>query len=108
VSYALVVGFLGLVLFGLVAGLGAWLGRENQLVVAVSTLAVAGLFNPVRRRVQAWVDRRFNRSRYDAERVMSEFVGSLRDRVDRDGVVEGWVGVVSETMQPTSVGVWVR
>jgi hypothetical protein len=108
VSYALVVGLLGLVLFGLVAGLGAWLGRENQLVVAVSTLAVAGLFNPVRRRVQGWVDRRFNRSRYDAERVMSEFVAGLRGRVDRDGVVEGWVGVVSETMQPTSVGVWVR
>jgi hypothetical protein len=108
VSYALVVGLLGLVLFGLVAGLGAWLGRENQLVVAVSTLAVAALFNPVRRRVQGWVDRRFNRSRYDAERVMSEFVGSLRDRTDPDGVVEGWVGVVSETMQPTSVGVWVR
>jgi hypothetical protein len=108
VSYALVVGLLGLVLFGLVAGLGTWLGRENQLVVAVSTLAVAGLFNPVRRRVQGWVDRRFNRSRYDAERVMSEFVAGLRGRVDRDGVVEGWVGVVSETMQPTSVGVWVR
>jgi hypothetical protein len=108
VSYALIVGFLGLVLFGLVAGLGAWLGSENQLVVAVSTLAVAGLFNPVRRRVQGWVDRRFNRSRYDAERVMSEFGLSLRDRVDPDGVVDGWVGVVSETMQPESVGVWVR
>jgi hypothetical protein len=108
VSYALVVGFLGLVLFGLVAVLGAWMGQENQLVVAVSTLAVAGLFSPVRKRVQGWVDRRFNRSRYDAERVMSEFVGSLRDRVDPDGVVDGWVGVVAETMQPTSVGVWVR
>ncbi|MEX0865065.1 MAG: hypothetical protein WD269_09360 [Acidimicrobiia bacterium] len=108
VSYAVIVGVLGLVLFGLVAGLGAWVGRDNQLVVAVSTLAVAALFSPVRRRVQGWVDRRFNRSRYDAERVMSEFAGSLRDRVDPDGVVEGWVGVVTQTMQPSSVGVWVR
>jgi hypothetical protein len=108
VAYALVVGLLGLVLFGLVAALGAAMGRDNQLVVAVSTLAVAALFNPVRRRTLAWVDRRFNRSRYDAEKVMSEFVGSLRGRVDPDGVVDGWVGVVSETMQPSSVGVWVR
>jgi hypothetical protein len=108
VSYALIVGLLGLVLFGLVAGLGAWVGRDNQLVVAVSTLAVAGLFNPVRRRVQVWVDRRFNRSRYDAERVMDEFAGSLRDRVDADEVLGGWVAVVSATMQPASVGVWVR
>ena len=76
--------------------------------VAAFTLAVAALFNPVRKRVQVWVDRRFNRSRYDAERVMDEFAGSLQDRVDPDGVVEGWLGVVSETMQPSSVGVWVR
>jgi hypothetical protein len=108
VSYTVVVGLLGLVLFALVAGLGSVLGRENQVVVAASTLAVAGLFSPVRRRVQGRVDRRFNRSRYDAEQVMSEFVGSLRGRVDPDGVMDGWVGVVAETMQPSSVGVWVR
>lgn len=54
------------------------------------------------------MDRRFNRSRYDAQKVMDTFSGSLWDRVDPDGVVEGWVGAVSETMQPTTVGVWVR
>jgi hypothetical protein len=69
---------------------------------------VAALFNPVRKRVQGWVDRRFNRSRYDAEKVMEGFAGSLQDRVDPDGVVDGWVAVVEETMQPSSVGVWVR
>jgi hypothetical protein len=66
------------------------------------------LFNPLRRRVQGWVDRRFNRSRYDAARVMDGFASSLRSQVDPDDVVEGWVGVVSMTMQPSSAGVWVR
>jgi hypothetical protein len=69
---------------------------------------VAALFNPVRTRVQAWVDRRFNRSRYDTQRVMDRFAGSLRDQVDTEQVVNGWVDVVSETMQPSSVAVWVR
>ena len=108
VSYALVAGVLGLVFFGLVTIVGAVLPGENPLAVAASTLAVAALFNPVRRRIQGWVDRRFNRSRYDAERVMGEFAASLQDRVDPDGLVDGWVGVVSETMQPSSLGVWVR
>lgn len=65
-------------------------------------------FNPLRRRVQRVVDRRFNRSRYDAERVMDGFATSLRDEVDEDAVVEGWQGVVVETMHPSSVGVWVK
>ena len=101
-------GFLALVFFGVVTALTALLPAESDLAVAGSTLAVAALFNPVRRRVQAWVDRRFNRSRYDAQKVMDEFSGSLRDNVDPDFVVDGWVGVVSETMQPTTVAVWVK
>jgi len=108
VSYAVVVGVLAVVFFGVVTVLTSLLPAESDLAVAGSTLAVAALFNPVRRRVQAWVDRRFNRSRYDAQKVMDAFSGSLRDRVDPDGVVEGWVGAVSETMQPTTVGVWIR
>jgi len=108
VSYAVVVGLLGLVFSGVVTLLTSLLPAESDLAVAGSTLAVAALFNPLRRRVQAWVDRRFNRSRYDAQKVMDEFSGSLRDRVDPDEVVEGWVRAVSETMQPTTVGVWVR
>jgi hypothetical protein len=58
--------------------------------------------------VQGMVDRRFNRSRYDVERVIAGFAGTLRERFDPEEVVDGWVGVVSETMQPASVGVWVR
>lgn len=83
-------------------------GEAPPILVAASTLAVAALFNPVRRRVQDWVDHQFNRSRYDAVHVMDEFAGSLQDHLDPDGVVDGWVGVVEETMHPAAVGVWVR
>jgi hypothetical protein len=80
----------------------------DPLVVAATTLGVAALFNPIRRRVQRLVDRRFNRSRYDQERVMVEFTSTLRDLVDPDEVVAGWLTSVAETMQPSSSGVWVR
>ena len=62
---------------------------EGPLPVAVSTLAVAALFNPLRRRIQRSVDRRFNRSRYNAERVADEFAGSLRDDIKPERVVDG-------------------
>ena len=108
VSYLLVVGVLAAVFFGVVALASSLLQTDSDLAVAASTLAVAALFNPVRKRVQGWVDRRFNRSRYDAQRVMDRFAGSLRDQVDSQEVVDGWVGVVAETMQPAAAGVWVR
>ena len=108
VSYLLVVGLLAAVFIGAVTAAGSLLQTESDLAVAASTLAVAALFNPLRKRVQDWVDRRFNRSRYDASKVMDGFSGSLRDEVDPDRVVEGWVGVVSATMQPAAAGVWVR
>ncbi|MEX1133250.1 MAG: hypothetical protein WED83_00215 [Acidimicrobiia bacterium] len=108
VSYTVVVVLLVAVYVGGVTWLSSLLPDQSRLVVAATTLAVAALFNPVRRRVQGWVDRRFNRSRYDAQRVMDRFAGSLRDQVDSDEVVGGWVDVVSETMQPAAVGVWLR
>lgn len=106
VTYTLVVGLLALTV-ALVATVTAT-QFENPLVVAATTLGVAALFNPLRKQVEALVDRRFNRSRYDTQRVMDQFAGSLRDRVDPEGVVAGWVGVVEETMQPRGLGVWVR
>lgn len=108
VGYVLVVGLLGAVYFGAITFLTYVLPAESQLAVAGSTLAVAALFNPVRKRVLRWVDRRFNRSRYDAQKVVDRFAGSLRDRVDSEEVIDGWVGAVTETMQPASAGVWVR
>ncbi len=107
VSYTLVVGSLAAVFFGTVTLLTSILSTSSDLVTAAATLLVAGLFNPVRRRVQAWVDRRFNRSRYDAQMVMDQFSESLRDMVDPNAVVRGWLGVVSETMQPVAMTVWV-
>jgi hypothetical protein len=77
-------------------------------VVAVATLSVAALFNPLRNRVQLMVDRRFHRARYDAQKVMDDFAESLRDEIDPDDVVEGWVDVVEGTLEPTKVGVWVK
>jgi hypothetical protein len=102
-----------LIVLGALYGAGVFLLRDmlpfqGPLPVAASTLVVAAVFNPLRRRVQTWVERRFNRSHYDAQRVALEFAGSLREEVDPDEVVEGWVGVVAETMQPAAVGVWLR
>jgi hypothetical protein len=109
VSYALVVGFLAAVFVAGVTWIPNALGLgDSPLLVAASTLAVAAIFNPLRRRTQVWVDRRFNRSHYDAERVMDSFAGSLQTRVDPDGVMDDLMDVVSEAMQPSSVGVWVR
>ncbi len=107
-SYALILGLLGLIAVGLVSGFALFLPNDDPLVVAVSTLVVAAFFNPLRRRVQQAVDRRFNRSRFDAERVVQGFASTLQERVDPEGVVDGWLGVVAETMQPAAVGVWVR
>jgi hypothetical protein len=106
VSYALVVA----VLVGAVAALAALIGAQFQepWVVAATTLGVAALFTPLRRRSQTWVDRRFNRSHYDAERVMDGFAASLRSQVIPDEVTGDWLAVVNETMQPASAGVWVR
>jgi hypothetical protein len=108
VSYALVVGVLALVVLAPVTLLTTFLPSDDPLVVAVSTLAAAALFNPVRRRVQALIDRRFNRSRYDAQRVIGSFTETLQEQVDPDEVVDGWVVVVTETMQPSAVAAWIR
>ncbi len=108
VSYTVVVVALAAVYVAGVTWLTTLLPDQSELVVAATTLAVAALFNPVRRRVQGWVDRRFNRSHYDTQRVMDGFAGSLRDQLDADRVVEGWMGVVSATMQPVSIAVWTK
>jgi hypothetical protein len=109
VTYALLVLILGSVY----AAGAVWLptrlaGGESPLFVAGSTLAVAALFSPVRRRVMGWVDRRFNRSGYDAQRVADAFAIRLRDQVDADRLVGDWAEVVTGTLEPSVVGVWVR
>lgn len=108
VSYALVAGLLGLAYFAVIASGARFLASNDPLVVAVATLTAAALFSPLRRKVQGSVDRRFNRSRYDSESVVAEFGGVLRDRVDAESIVDGWVGVVERTLAPSIASVWVR
>ncbi|MGH9051686.1 MAG: hypothetical protein ACRDWX_01510 [Acidimicrobiia bacterium] len=84
------------------------LAEDNDLVVAGSTLGVAALFSPLRRRLQRFVDRRFYRARYDARTTVEAFAARLREEVDLDQLRRDLVGVVQETLQPASVSVWLR
>jgi hypothetical protein len=76
--------------------------------VAVSTLAVAALFNPLRHRVQRTVDRRFNRARYDADQTVAAFAGQLKDAVDLDSVRSDLAVIVENALEPAHVSVWIR
>jgi hypothetical protein len=107
-AYGLLTVLLGGGYAGLVLGLGQLLGQDSPLVVAAATLAVAAAFQPVRRRVQAAVDRRFNRRRYDTARTIERFSARLRQQVDLDSLTAELLGVVEQTMQPTRASLWLR
>jgi divalent metal cation (Fe/Co/Zn/Cd) transporter len=108
VSYTVVVGLLAAVFFGVVVAMQALLPTgSSSLAIVASTLVVAAGFNPLRRKVQGVVDRRFNRSRYDAADVVARVTDDLRDSVDIDEVVTSIKAVITEVFGPHTLAVWV-
>src|ERR671911_768358 len=103
---------LALVYVGLVVSLQydfrALAGGDSQLVIVASTLAIAALFNPLRRRNQSFIDRRFYRRKYDARKTLEEFSSKLRDETDLNALHADILAVVRETMQPEHVSFWLR
>jgi hypothetical protein len=112
--YGTLTGLLALVYFGLVVVLQALFKQvtgqvgASPLVIVISTLAIAALFQPLRHRIQKIIDRRFYRRKYDAARTLAAFSATLRNEVDLSQLSEQLVAVVQETMQPASVSLWLR
>lgn len=110
-QYTLLTGLLALVYFGtilvlqnLIVGIS---GQGSQIVIVVSTLAIAALFNPLRIRIHDFIDRRFYRQKYDAEQALAKFAATARNEVDMDKLTASLLDVVEETIQPETTSLWI-
>jgi hypothetical protein len=106
-AYAIVIGLLVGVYAGLVFLATHVVSLTTPVAVAGSTLAVAALFNPLRKRVRRAVDRRFNRTRHDADKTVAAFAARLKDAIDLDAVQDDLAGVVHQALEPADVSVWI-
>jgi hypothetical protein len=110
--YSVLSGLLALVYFGMVVLLQSVFdsvsGQQSPIAIVISTLIIAALFAPLRRRVQAVIDRRFFRKKYNAQQVLAEFAITARDETDMDRLTAELVRVVQETMQPETISVWLK
>ncbi len=111
-QYTLLTGLLALVYFGSVLMLQTLVenltGEQSQLVIVLSTLAIAALFNPIRSASQDFIDRRFYRKKYNAEKALARFAATARDEVDMDKLTTALLVVVGETMQPEKTSLWLK
>lgn len=111
-QYALITGLLALVYFGSIVLLqtifGSVTGEQSPVVMVLSTLLIAALFTPLRHRVQAVIDRRFFRQKYDAQQVLAAFALTARDETDLDSLNGELQRVIDQTLQPEGVGIWLR
>jgi hypothetical protein len=111
-QYTLLTGLLLLVYFGTIFVLQSLFagvtGQRSQIVVVISTLTIATLFNPLRLRVQDFIDRRFYRQKYDAEQALAQFAAAARNEVDMDKLTASLLGVVAEAIHPESISLWIH
>ena len=107
VAYAIITGLLVGIYAGLVLLATQVFGLHTPVAVAAATLAAAALFNPVRRRVQLPVDRRFNRARYDADQTVAVFAARLKNAVNLDSVRDDLASVVHQALEPAHVSLWI-
>ena len=108
-QYSILTGLLALIYFGIVIFLQNTLFRSqrSEIIIVLSTLAIAALFNPLRLRVQAFINRRFFRKKYNAEQALAKFATAARDEVDMEKLNTALLDVVVETMQPAHVSLWI-